>query len=150
MDYQNILNYLGPCGINCQKCFAFYDGEIKKLSESLKSNLGNFDIYASRFVNLLDEPKFSKYSDFKELLNYFASANCFGCRKQECHLFKSCKVRDCYKEKSVDFCFQCNEFPCNHSGFDNHLEQRWIKINERMKEIGVENYYQEIKYKPRY
>lgn len=150
MNHQNILNTLGPCGINCQKCFAFNNGNIKKNSEALKNDLGNFEVYAKRFSELLDAPIFNKYQDFKEMLDYFASANCLGCRKQECHLFKSCNVRVCHKTKSVDFCFQCDEFPCNHTGFDEHLQQRWLKINQRMKEIGVENYYNEIKDKPRY
>lgn len=150
MNYQNILEYLGPCGLNCQKCFAFKEGNIKQHSEALRDSLGNFDAYASRFVDLLDAPVFKKYSDFKEMLDHFANENCLGCRKQECHLFKSCNVRTCYKDKSVDFCFQCNEFPCNHSGFDNHLEKRWIAINQRMKEIGPENYFNEIKDKSRY
>jgi len=150
MNYQNILEYLGPCGINCQKCFAFKDGNIRRNSEILKNELGNFDVYAKRFSVLLDAPIFDKYPDFKEMLDYLSSSNCMGCRKQECHLFKSCNVRNCYKEKSVDFCFQCNEFPCNRTGFDSHLEQRWIKINQRMSEIGVENYYNEIKDRPRY
>lgn len=150
MKYPAILEFLGPCGINCQKCFAFKDGTIKQQSENLKNSLGNFDIYAKRFKELLETPVFSKYPDFKEMLDYFASSNCSGCRKQECHLFKSCNVRVCYKEKSVDFCFQCNDFPCNQTGFDKHLEQRWIKINQRMNEIGVVKYYEEIKDKPRY
>lgn len=145
-----ILDSLGPCGINCRKCFAFKDGIIKHQSENLRESLGNFEIYAKRFNILLDEPIFSKYPDFKEMLDYFASSSCLGCRKQECHLFKSCNVRNCHKEKSIDFCFQCNEFPCNKSGFDTHLEQRWININLRMKEIGVEKYYNEIKDTTRY
>ncbi len=150
MEYQILLESLGPCGINCRKCFAFKNGSIKQESVKLKNSLGNFDIYAKRFNELLDAPVFSKYPDFKEMLDYFASGTCLGCRKQECHLFKSCNVRNCHKEKSVDFCFQCSEFPCNNSGFDIHLEQRWILINQRMKEVGVEKYFEEIKDKPRY
>ena len=150
MKYQTILEFLGPCGINCQKCYAFEDGNIKQQSENLKNYLGNFDIYANRFTELLDAPVFSKYPDFKEMLDYFAAADCLGCRKQECHLFKSCNVRSCHKEKSVDFCFQCNDFPCSNSGFDEHLMKRWIIINQRMKEVGAESYYDEIKDKPRY
>jgi hypothetical protein len=150
MEYKEILDSLGPCGINCQKCFAYKNGRIRQHSESLKNDFGNFEIYAERFSKLLDAPVVNKYNEFKEMLDYFAASSCLGCRKQECHLFKSCNVRSCYKEKSVDFCFQCDDFPCDHTGFDIHLEQRWIKINERMKEVGVENYYDEIKDKPRY
>jgi hypothetical protein len=140
----------GPCGILCEKCFAYNNGRIKYYAERLKANLGEFDIYAKRFVTLLDEPVFSKYPDFKELLNLLSSNNCQGCRKQECHLFKNCKVRNCYKDKGVDYCFQCNDFPCNESGFDDNLKQRWIKINHKIRETGLKNYYNEIKDQPRY
>jgi hypothetical protein len=98
----------------------------------------------------LNEPVFKKYSDFKELLNYFSSVECKGCRNENCKLFKDCKVRECYKEKKVDFCYQCNDFPCNKTGFDQHLYKRFVEINLKIKSIGIENFFGEIKYKPRY
>ena len=150
MKYSEILNKLGPCGLNCSKCFAFSDGGIKNLSTELKNNLGNFDIYAQRFVELLDEPVFEKYPDFKEMLNHFSNVECKGCRKDECKLFLSCKVKQCSKDHSVDFCFQCAEFPCSKHGFDKHLEKRWLTIQNKMKESGVEKYYNEIIDLPRY
>ncbi|MFC0875777.1 DUF3795 domain-containing protein [Saccharicrinis sp. FJH2] len=148
---QNDLNNkFGPCGLLCEKCFAYANGQIKYHAEQLKANLGNFDNYAKRFVTLLDEPVFNKYHDFNELLNLLSSGNCQGCRKQECHLFRDCMVRHCYKGKTVDYCYQCTDFPCDNTGFDNNLKQRWLKINRRIREIGLENYYDEIKDKPRY
>lgn len=150
MNYTDILNKLGPCGINCSKCFAFKNGTIKQLSIKLKENLGNFDVYAERFVELLEEPVFAKYPDFKEMLNHFANVECKGCRNDKCKLFLNCKVKQCSKDNKVDFCYQCNEFPCKIHGFDEHLEQRWIKINNKMKEIGVEGYYKEIENLSRY
>jgi hypothetical protein len=150
MDYEQIKTRLAPCGLHCRKCFAFIDGDIKKLSTQLKDNLGNFDVYAERFVDLINEPVFSKYPDFKELLSLLSSADCKGCRKEKCKIFKNCKVRNCYEEKGVDFCFQCPDFPCNITGFDEHLTKRSVSINMRIKEIGVEKYYNEIKDKPRY
>ena len=150
MEYEQIKNRLAPCGIHCGKCFAFRDGDIKEHSKDLKESLGNFDIYAQRFVELLNEPVFKKYPDFKEVLTYLASVDCKGCRKECCKLFKECKVRDCHLEKKVDFCFHCSEFPCTNTGFDPHLHKRSIDINNRMRAIGVEKYYDEIKDKPRY
>jgi hypothetical protein len=150
MTYEQVKNSLAPCGINCSKCFSFSEGDIKIKSKELKNLLGNFDIYARRFVELLDEPVFKKYPDFKDMLSYLSLVDCKGCRKDNCRLFISCKVRDCYSKKNIDFCFQCEEFPCNNTGFDEHLYKRYIEINMKMKEIGVENYYNEIKDKPRY
>jgi hypothetical protein len=150
MEYEQIKQRLAPCGLHCGKCFAFVDGDIKNYSKRLKESLGDFGIYAQRFVDMIDEPVFGKYEDFNELLDYFASVNCAGCRKERCKIFKGCKVRDCHEKKSVDFCFQCSDFPCNDTGFDQHLYQRSVEINRRMNEIGIEKYYEEIKDKPRY
>jgi len=150
MDYKLIKERLGPCGLHCGKCFAFKEGDIAKSSGDLKNDLGEFSIYAKRFVDLLDKPVFEKYPDFKEMLDYFSTAECSGCRNEKCKLFKDCRVRMCSEKKGVDFCFQCSEFPCNNTGFDDHLNERSVNINLRIKEIGVEKYYEEIKDKPRY
>ena len=150
MDYEFIKTRLSPCGLHCGKCFAFSDGKICELSKELKVNLGEFDFYAERFVSLLNEPLFLKYPEFKELLNYFSLGICKGCRKERCILFKNCNVRECSESKQVDFCFQCAEFPCNHSGFDDNLQKRWQLANTKMKACGVEAYYKEIKDKTRY
>jgi len=150
MDYDFIKSRLGPCGLHCGKCFAFIDGDIKNYSNKLKDSLGDFGTYANRFVDLINEPVFNKYRDFNELLTYFASVECAGCRKERCKIFKDCKVRDCHERKNVDFCFECSDFPCNNTGFDQHLEKRSIDINIKMREIGVQEYYNEIKDKSRY
>ncbi|MCK5168436.1 MAG: DUF3795 domain-containing protein [Bacteroidales bacterium] len=150
MNYNKVLNNLGPCGLNCSKCFAFKDGEIKHLSSELKNCLGNFDVYAERFIELLNQPVFKKYPNFKLMLDHFSKSECKGCRNDDCKLFQDCNVKQCSKDHSVDFCFQCTEFPCKKHGFDVHLENRWININNRMKEIGIENYFDEIKDLSRY
>lgn len=149
-QYEFIKKRLAPCGLHCGKCFAFANGDICNSSAQLKESLGNFDKYAERFVGLLDEPKFLKYPDFKEFLTYLSSGSCNGCRSEQCKLFKSCNVRGCSEEKNVDFCFQCDEFPCSKTGFDEHLYKRHVNINGQMKEFGIEQYYEEIKELSRY
>lgn len=150
MKNKDLLTKLGPCGILCEKCFAFSDGSIKRNSMELQNALGKFDIYAERFSVLLNEPKFSKYKEFKILLDYFTEGKCRGCRLDGCMIFPSCKVKECSAANNVDYCYECDRFPCDNTGFDEHLKKRWIDINLRMKETGVENYYNEIKDKPRY
>ena len=150
MDIEQVKKRLAPCGLHCGNCFAFKGGEIAEFSGKLKKKLGNFDVYANRFVELLDEPVFLKYTDFKEMLDYFSQPQCGGCREEKCKLFKNCKVRDCSEKMNVDFCFECPEFPCNNTGFDKHLQERSVMINKKLKEAGIQEYYNEIKDKPRY
>lgn len=147
MNYQELLEILAPCGLNCAKCLSHHQGEIKSLSQGLQERLGSFDHYAERFVNF--NPVFKNYQGFKEILNFFTQGSCQGCRQGTC-LNSACGIISCHKEKGVDFCFQCEEFPCDKSNLEPNLKERWIAMNKRMKEIGVEGYWEEIKDLPRY
>jgi hypothetical protein len=147
MKYRDILEELGPCGLSCRKCLAYSNGDIRKTSEELQRLLGDFDRYAERFAAFL--PVFNNYPAFKELLAHLAQADCAGCRSGQCK-YPNCGVMKCHADKGIDFCFQCSEFPCDGTNFDDDLRQRWIQMNKRMKEIGVEAYLEETKDAPRY
>ena len=136
--------------MHCGKCFAFADGEIRRLSRELRQALGGFEPYAKRFAEMLEEPLFEKYPDFERFLDYLASNACGGCRKERCRLFRVCGVRACSSERAVYYCFRCDEFPRTHTGFDEHLYRRFVAINRRMRDIGEERYYDEIRDRPRY
>ena len=143
------LRRLAPCGLHCGKCFAFKEGDIHKAANELRRNLGKFEPYAERFQEQLD-PVFSKYPQFKEMLDYIADSSCEGCRKEKCKFYKNCRVRACAEQKGIDFCYQCDEFPCDHTGLDPNLYKRHVQINEKIREIGPEEYYQLVKDTPRY
>lgn len=150
MTSLHILEALAPCGLNCAKCFAHVDGEIRKSSQKLKQALGNFDVYAKRFETLIGDSIFKKYPDFKAMLDYLAEENCRGCRHEQCKLFKGCGVRVCHQEKNIDYCYQCADFPCKKTGFDEHLQIRWLKLNEHIRSVGIEQFFEETKDIPRY
>lgn len=145
-----IKSRLAPCGLHCGKCFAFADGDIRRDAENLRRSLGDFDAYALRFVGMLNEPRFRAYPDFREFLQLLTESSCRRCREEQCKLFRGCKVRACSEAHGVDFCFRCPEFPCRNTGFDEHLYVRHVAINERMREIGPEAYYEEVRDLPRY
>jgi len=60
-----------------------------------------------------------------------------------------CPVRDCCIEKNVDFCYQCNEFPCKKlkEAPDKDFKKTIIDANNRMKTAGMENHMQQLKKK---
>ena len=147
MNRKDLLNRLAPCGLDCSRCYAFADGEISILSKKLGQLLGDFEKYALRFSD--DLPIFTHFPSFRLLLDYMARVDCLGCRRGNCR-HPLCAVKNCHKKKNVDYCFQCTEFPCENTGFSKELKQRWIQRNYRMKEIGIEAYYEETKKLPRY
>lgn len=150
MTYEEILDAVGPCGLSCEKCFAYAEGDIRQLSLKLKEKLGNFGPFAKRFETLLGGPIFAKYPDFNEMVEYLTSENCKGCRDENCKLFSSCGVRPCHQQKGVDFCFQCADFPCQNTNFDEDLRTRWTALNKRIQDVGIETFYEETRDKPRY
>lgn len=150
MTHETMKASLAPCGLSCEKCFAHVDGDIRRYSLKLKETLGNFDIYAERFASMLGEPIFEKYPAFKEMLDYFAAENCRGCRNEQCKLFKNCGVRSCHQEKMIDYCYQCDEFPCEKTNFDDHLYKRWVLLNEKIRKTGLAPYYEKTLTRPRY
>ena len=149
LKYEEILEVLGPCCLNCKKCVFYSNGEIREHSMKLKELFGSFDNYATRFSELID-PVFANYPKFKELLEFLTHSDCKGCRNQICAIYPDCGVVDCHKKKGVDFCFQCDEFPCEKSNFDPDLKRRWILMNNRAKEIGIEVFCKESMKFPRY
>jgi hypothetical protein len=136
--------------LSCEKCFAFSGGDVRLHSLKLKEKLGHFGPFAKRFETLLDDPVYSKYPAFAAMLEHFATESCHGCRNEICKLFKTCGVRPCHEARNVDFCFQCDEFPCDKTGFDENLRVRWVAMNRRMQEVGVEEFYAETRDHPRY
>jgi hypothetical protein len=147
MEYEDILRELAPCGLSCRKCMAYREGDIRRTSEELQRLLGSFDRYAERFSGFL--PVFGNYPAFKELLAHFTQADCAGCRSGQCK-YPNCTVMKCHHEKGVDFCGQCDEFPCDKTTFDPDLKRRWIEMGTRIREIGVEGYCEQTKDLPRY
>lgn len=150
MPDAKVKESIAPCGLCCETCFAHVDGDIRKYSLKLSEKLGNFHINAKRFETLLDDPIFSKYPAFKEMLDYFASENCKGCRNEQCKLFKNCGVRGCHQEKQIDFCYQCDEFPCEKTNFDSGLYKGWVIINEKIRVMGIEKYCEAAGSRSRY
>lgn len=148
MDYTSVLKHLAPCGLDCARCADYEHGEIKSLSAKLSQALGNN--YA-RVAQMKSDNKeaFKNYAHFEEILSAFLQASCSGCRGDNVLCPIECTAKTCARERNIDFCFQCADYPCEVQ-FSGRLRERWIKINNRMKEIGVVDYYFEQLKSPRY
>jgi hypothetical protein len=147
MEYNEVLKHLAPCGFDCVRCADYEHGEIKQLSSRLVQLLGNYRPVAK--MKAEKNPVFNGYPQFAEVLTCFSNASCSGCRGENVQCPIICSARNCHKEKNIDFCFQCNEYPCDKQ-FAGRLRERWKYINDRMKEIGVVEYYYEQVKLPRY
>jgi len=140
MEYKEAVRRLAPCGLDCSRCADYAGGEIQKLSIRLSELLNGYLRVAG--VRECINPVYAGYPQFEEMLKSFAQAACSGCRGDNVLCPIECVAGECTREKGVDFCFQCEEFPCSKK-VDPHTQERWLNFNRRMKDIGVEEFYKE-------
>lgn len=147
MNYGDIKKRIAPCGLDCGRCAGYGQGEIKRLSIELAAALGNYRSIAP--VRARADTEFMFFDQFEKILTTFATADCNGCRTENSRCPAICKAKNCHKEKGVDFCFECKEFPCD-SEMELLTGGRWRTLNLRMAKIGVEAFYEEQLKIPRY
>jgi hypothetical protein len=85
MDYKKMT---APCGLDCFNCQLFE----QNITEETKNAF-------SKFLRCPPE-----------------DVKCLGCKEQGgCRLhFKDCATYDCVSKKNLDFCSDCDEFPCGY------------------------------------
>lgn len=145
--YEQILERLAPCGIDCQRCVRHRSGSVKRLAAELGEALEGFEKMAARSSDRV--PVLRDYDRFAEVLGFLRGADCAGCREGGYPL-PFCAARECFREKGVDFCFQCDEYPCGRNQYPETMDERWRAINERIRAVGPEQYYRESLERPRY
>ncbi|HEX3078413.1 MAG TPA: DUF3795 domain-containing protein [Lachnospiraceae bacterium] len=147
MNYEEARKDFAPCGIDCERCVSKKEGIVGRHSKELLECLNGFEKMAGMMSEL--QPLLKNYDVFIELLRFFSEGSCPGCRNGE-GVNCACTAKQCHKERKVDFCFQCNEFPCDRNAYNEHLYQKWVTNNQNMKELGVEIFCEREKSKSRY
>jgi hypothetical protein len=148
MDYKEILKHLAPCGLDCGRCADFTGGEIGALSARLLESLGEYGRLAAMRADA--KPEFKGYEQFRAVLGVLAGPSCDGCRSDNVSCPLNCVARTCVRQKGVDYCFQCADYPCEGQFAGMPLRKRWAQLNDRMREVGVEAFYAEQLKTPRY
>ncbi len=74
---------------------------------------------------------------------------CHGCRSDKRSYFcqNKCKMVDCAKEKGIDFCGECDEYPCDELREFKKLRPHRIELwenQERIKAVGYAKWYEEM------
>ena len=146
MEYSDVVKRLSPCGLDCERCADYSQGEIKHLSLRLLELLGNYQRVAQ--MKAPEKPELEHYNAFAKILKLFSEAACDGCRSDKVQCPIICPFEPC-RGKGIDFCFQCQEYPCNKLS-TSEFGKRLCRRNDRMKEIGLVPYFKERMTLPRY
>lgn len=82
---------------------------------------------------------------YKHLITKKYAKKCHGCRFDDETLpdhCRSCRIKDCARDKGLSYCFQCDEFPCKWiKNMDRSYRQRYhVSLIEQglyLKEHGI-------------
>jgi len=121
---------VGPCGLYCGSCTmyrAYHDKDLSLLQEMPKNYLKQLELEEANLKDIA----------------------CEGCRSSV--LFKygaECSLRKCASEKGVEWCYECEGFPCNKL---KDWQSYWCTpLTENLREIqklGLEKWLEQQKKK---
>jgi len=118
MDYFELT---APCGIDCFNCELFGENITPEMQK--------------RIAAYRNQPP--------------ETVRCLGCRESGCLIIPGeCATKSCIASKKIDFCYQCDEFPCNrlHPCFDKSekFPQNFKLFNLcRIRAVGLERWAEE-------
>ncbi|MCI8388680.1 MAG: DUF3795 domain-containing protein [Clostridiales bacterium] len=150
MNREFLLKCVAPCSMLCCTCMAAKEGPMAECARRLTA-------YSEGICEFLgmdssDEGR-TFFGNFNDALHHLSGGNCSGCRgdiSEKCGCIGGCVIPDCIKEHGVDFCADCGEFPCAKAkeffdSVDTRITRVWEDGSRRIKEVGLESYYDEKK-----
>jgi len=134
-DSMENLKYVTYCGLYCRLCTNL--ARIPQQAKMLKATMSKagYEIFGEHYVE--------HFKEFWEVLGRFSETDktCPACRGG-CG-DPSCKVRICAREKEIERCPVCKDYPCEHV---LELAKRYPNLvadGKRQEEIGIEAWIEE-------
>lgn len=147
---EELKRKIAPCSLMCHTCSAYYEGVICEASKTLLKYLDGMEGFYEKHI----PAAVTNYHVFEKLLKRYASGPCSGCRTgihNGCTI-EGCFLLDCVEKHGVDYCGECDEFPCGkpQTIFEEQVYDKWLMGNSYIKAHGVEAYWEEFGASPHY
>ena len=150
MERNEILDKVAPCTLMSHTCSAYCNGIICESSKTLLKYLeGIKEFYEEHIPGAVES-----YSNFEGVLRMYSEADCHGCRSKNhngCSI-EGCFLLECTKSHNVDFCGECEEFPCQkvHKLFEETVYKQWLEGNQQIRDYGIEYFWDKNSENPHY
>jgi hypothetical protein len=135
MPNQNLLHHVAYCGLYCELCAHRnrIPQKAKQLQKSLhEERMDNWYQYVPEMKNT--------FPTFWQFLQRLINLDCM-CRTGGGP--PDCKIRQCAKQKDIEICIQCKEYPCK---LIQNLAEHYptvIQDGKRLQKIGLEKWVKE-------
>lgn len=136
MSNQNSLRLVTYCGLYCGLCAqrVRIPEQARRLQQTLHEE--GFD----DFYQYISEMK-TAFPPFWQFLQSLATFDC-SCRTGKGGP-PDCRIRGCAKQKGVEVCPQCKEYPCQHIQAMAEHYPTLIQDGKRLQKMGIEKWISE-------
>ena len=150
MEKEVILKQVAPCSLMCHTCAAYEEGIICDSARQLLKYMEGMNEFLQKHAPIAMD----KHQIFEEELQKYALGKCPGCRSNRdcvCSI-DGCYIPECTKQHNVNFCGECEEFPCSGIAkvFEPEVYHQWVRGNTEIRDKGVESYWENNKEKSHY
>lgn len=153
-----LLEYVAPCSLLCYTCPSCKKGIVCDLAKQLNHYVEGYgESLKKSYPNFCYKKVLKKYDNFKEQLDRLSAHKCLGCRLgagENGVCMVGCIIPECTKEQGVDFCGECNKFPCDKvkagAVYNVELYEKWLDGSQKIKEVGAIAYFDEESKKAHY
>lgn len=158
MEKEKLLDYVAPCSLLCYACPSLKTGTVAECARKLHNYWEGFCEFRSKHLPEESRDKWhAEFNAFDNTLQFLGGASCPGCRnnppssKAGWGCLDGCVIPACAKAHGVDFCAECNDFPCREAKDffatlgDDSITASWESETRRLREIGLEAYFEEKK-----
>ena len=135
MSSKNLLRLVGYCGLYCELCA--HRNRIPQQAHQLQKSLHEegFDDWYKYAPEMKDA-----FPPFWQFLQNLATLDC-TCRTGGGP--PDCKIRRCAKQKGIEICPQCKEYPCTLIQALAEHYPTVIQDGKRLQKISLENWVKE-------
>jgi hypothetical protein len=142
VDIKEAKKLIGYCGIYCGSCGMFRGRIYAKIARELLEVIKAADYPEELTINPKGITPDFDFNEFLKGVEYFCKEDSGAYCQDPCKQGGGvlCKNRTCVKEKGLEICYECKDFPCNHFSWTLEESPEKRKDFERFKKIGFEEW----------
>jgi len=142
VDINEAKKLIGYCGIYCGSCGMFRGRIYSKIAQDFLEVIKAAGYPDEITINQKGVKPDFDFDEFLKGIEYFSKEDSAAYCQEPCKKGGGvpCKNRLCAKERGLEICYECKDFPCEHFSWTLEKSPEKAKDYERFKKLGFEGW----------
>ncbi len=142
VDLNEAKKMIGYCGIFCGTCGMFRGRIYAKIAQEFLEVIKAAGYPDELTINPKGVKPDFDFNEFLKGLEYFSKEDSGAYCQEPCKQGGGvkCKFRKCVKERGIEICYECKDYPCNEFPWTLEKNPEKLKDYELFKKLGVEGW----------